>query len=112
MALLTELLGDSPGMKVVREQVMRLLGRPSEGRRLPPILIQGETGTGKTQLARAMHRASARRDGPFVELNSTAVPETLLEAEMFGHERGAVTDARQAPPGHFPPPPRRARLSS
>src|SRR5262245_20339677 len=101
MTLLAELLGESPGITAVREKVGRLLQRASEGSRLPPILIQGETGTGKGLLARSIHRASPRRDGPFVDLNCAAIPETLLEAELFGYERGAFTDARQAKPGLF-----------
>ncbi len=101
MALLAEMLGESPGVTAVREKLGRLLQRPSDGRRLPPTLIQGETGTGKGLVARSMHRASPRRDGPFVDLNCAAIPETLLEAELFGYERGAFTDARQAKPGLF-----------
>jgi transcriptional regulator with AAA-type ATPase domain/tetratricopeptide (TPR) repeat protein len=96
-----ELLGGSPGMVALRDKVMRALRPPSVGGRLPFVFIQGETGTGKTILARSMHRASARRDGPFVELNGSAITETLAEAEMFGHERGAFTDAREARPGFF-----------
>src|SRR5438046_9360629 len=61
--------------------------------------MQGETGTGKGVVARALHRAGPRRDGPFVDVNCAAIPEPLLEAEMFGFERGAFTDARQAKPG-------------
>jgi transcriptional regulator with AAA-type ATPase domain/tetratricopeptide (TPR) repeat protein len=101
MQPLAELLGQSPGIVAVRKTVSRLLQRHPEGRRLPPILIQGATGTGKGLLARAIHRAGPRRDGPFVDLNCAAIPETLLEAELFGFERGAFTDARQAKPGLF-----------
>jgi transcriptional regulator with AAA-type ATPase domain/tetratricopeptide (TPR) repeat protein len=96
---LGELLGQSPGMVAVREELGRLVARGT--RRLPPILIQGETGTGKGLLARALHRQSPRADGPFVDINCAAIPETLLEAELFGFERGAFTDARQAKPGLF-----------
>jgi transcriptional regulator with PAS, ATPase and Fis domain len=98
---LAQLLGKSPEIVAVREQVRGLLKRQADARRLPPILIQGETGTGKGLVARAMHAASVRADGPFVDVNCAAIPETLLEAEMFGVERGAFTDARQSRPGLF-----------
>jgi DNA-binding NtrC family response regulator/tetratricopeptide (TPR) repeat protein len=101
MEPLADLLGDSPGIRGVRETIRRLLGRQASGGRLPPILIQGETGTGKGLLARSLHAAGPRRDGPFVDLNCAAIPDTLLEAELFGYERGAFTDARQAKPGLF-----------
>ena len=78
-----------------------LLERQPAGRRLPAILIQGETGTGKGLVARLVHRMGPRKGGPFVDINCPAIPETLLEAELFGFERGAFTDARRAKPGLF-----------
>src|SRR5262245_60964083 len=101
MTPLAELLGESPGIQAVRATVARLLARRGDGRRLPPILILGETGTGKGLLARVLHRAGPRAAGPLVELNCAAIPETLLEAELFGFERGAFTDARQPKAGLF-----------
>jgi DNA-binding NtrC family response regulator len=100
-AHLAGLLGESPGVVAVRDKVERLLALQRDARRPSPVLIEGETGTGKGLLARAFHRAGPRRNGPFVEINCAAIPETLLEAELFGHERGAFTDARQGKPGLF-----------
>ena len=99
MKHLADLLGDSPGIQAIRDQIARLLTRQQDARRLPPVLIEGETGTGKGLLARAIHRAGPRPDGPFVDVNCAAIPETLLEAEMFGFEKGAFTDARRSKPG-------------
>jgi DNA-binding NtrC family response regulator/tetratricopeptide (TPR) repeat protein len=97
---LAHLLGESPAIVAVREQVLRLIHRQAEGaRRLAPILLLGETGTGKGLLAGILHRAGLRADGPFVDVNCAAIPETLLEAELFGYERGAFTDARHAKAG-------------
>ena len=99
MSVVDELIGESRAIAAVRSQIARLTHQT--GRRPPPILIQGETGTGKGLLAHIIHRAGARAERPFVDVNCAAIPETLLEAELFGFERGAFTDARQAKPGLF-----------
>src|SRR5262245_41050276 len=98
---LDQLLGESPAMEAVRTQIRRLLARPQGGRRLPAVLIGGPTGSGKGLVAHVLHQSSPRARGPFVDVNCAAIPEPLLEAELFGFERGAFTDARQAKPGLF-----------
>ncbi|CAN5922880.1 sigma-54 dependent transcriptional regulator [soil metagenome] len=90
-----ELLGTSPSMTELRMRI-ELVGAASS-----PVLIVGETGTGKELVARAIHACSARRAQPFVTVNAAAIPETLLESEMFGHVRGAFTGATQAHRGLF-----------
>src|SRR3989442_15363675 len=104
MAMLVELLGDGRGLLAPRTQVEQLFGRQSETRRLPPVLILGETGTGKGLLARAIHETGPRARAPFVAVNCAAIPEALLEAKPFGFEQGALTDARHAKAGLFQTP--------
>jgi DNA-binding NtrC family response regulator len=89
------LLGESPALQMVREQIARLADLDTS------ILISGESGTGKELVARALHRQSRRSRGPFVAINCAALPESLLESELFGHVRGAFTDAREERRGLF-----------
>ena len=89
------LIGESPAMQPVFDTI-RLLGP-----RRSTVLIQGETGTGKEMVARALHEASTRAGQPLVSVNCTALPDTLLEAELFGHTRGAFTGAMQGRIGRF-----------
>ncbi|REK09952.1 MAG: sigma-54-dependent Fis family transcriptional regulator [Planctomycetota bacterium] len=91
----TEIIGESPAM----QEVMRLIERA--GRTEKAILIQGESGTGKELVAQALQRASIRADKPMVVINCAALPETLLESELFGHEKGSFTGAIATKPGLF-----------
>jgi transcriptional regulator with PAS, ATPase and Fis domain len=98
MEMLAELIGQSPEIEALRGQVRRLLQLPA-GHRRPPVLLLGETGTGKGLVARLLHQEGPRALGPVSDVNCAAIPETLLEAELFGFERGAFTGAAQAKPG-------------
>jgi two-component system, NtrC family, response regulator PilR len=90
-----EIIGRCPDMKAVRDLVARVAGTNTT------VLITGETGTGKELVARAIHRNSQRSNKPFIAINCAAVTETLLESELFGHERGAFTGADKATGGLF-----------
>jgi DNA-binding NtrC family response regulator len=89
------LLGESPAMRAVLDAV-ELVGPASAG-----VLIRGESGTGKELVARRVHELSERARGPFVAVNCAAIPDTLVESELFGHRRGAFTGADRDRPGKF-----------
>ena len=90
------IIGESPAMLLVKSKVRQVLDaeKRMNDNDLPAVLITGETGTGKELLARALHFEGVRTNWPFVEINCASLPPTLLESELFGHERGAFTDAK------------------
>ncbi len=90
-----EIIGKAPAM----QEVFRAIGRLSRSH--VTVLINGQSGTGKELVAHALHRHSPRRDGPFVALNMAAIPQDLIESELFGHEKGAFTGANQVRIGRF-----------
>ncbi len=89
------MIGSSPILTRVMEQIGVVAPTDST------VLIQGETGTGKELVARAIHDQSSRRNGPFIKLNCAAIPAGLIESELFGHERGAFTGALAQRIGRF-----------
>ena len=89
------IIGDAPALKQVLSAIERAAGTDTT------VLLEGESGTGKELCARALHDQSARANGPFVAINCAAIPENLLEAELFGYERGAFTGATQRKIGKF-----------
>ncbi len=90
-----QIIGDDPKLKQISAALQRAASTDAT------VLIEGESGTGKELFARALHALSARADGPFVAINCAAIPETLLETELFGHEKGAFTGASTRKPGRF-----------
>ena len=90
-----ELLGRSPAMQRLYRTIEKVGGTDAT------VLIVGESGTGKELVARTLHRTSRRADRPFVAVNCAAIPDTLIESELFGHERGAFTGAHRRRPGRF-----------
>jgi two-component system response regulator AtoC len=88
-------LFDGPRMRAIRSIVESIADTDTT------VLIRGESGVGKDLIARAVHAASARREGPFVKVNCAAIPQELLESELFGHEKGAFTGAHRRKPGQF-----------
>jgi two-component system, NtrC family, response regulator PilR len=94
-AALQRLVGDSPPMRTVKERIVKV------ARSMAPVLVRGESGTGKELVARAIHACSHRREGPFVAVNCSAIPESLLEAEFFGAKKGSYTGSTQDREGYF-----------
>lgn len=89
-----EIIGESASMRATKELIRRIAQSPTS-----TVLVTGESGTGKDLVAHAIHAHSARSAGPFTNITCSALPEALLESELFGHERGAFTDARQLKKG-------------
>ncbi|MGH7344697.1 MAG: sigma-54 interaction domain-containing protein [Candidatus Rokuibacteriota bacterium] len=89
------LFGGHPRMRAIRSIIESIADTDTT------VLIRGESGVGKDLIARAVHAASTRREGPFVKVNCAAIPQGLLESELFGHEKGAFTGAHRRKPGQF-----------
>jgi DNA-binding NtrC family response regulator len=99
---LEQIIGVSENVRELKNRIRQLASSPAASLRDPPtVLIIGETGTGKDLVAHAIHNEGPRKNGPFVHVNCTAVSESLFESELFGHLRGAFTDAKTAKKGLF-----------
>jgi len=96
------LVGEAPSVEALRAQIRHLASFDGvRNPHVPTVLLLGETGTGKGLVARVMHASGPRAGGAFIDVNCAAIPETMLESELFGFEAGAFTDARRAKPGLF-----------
>ncbi len=96
------IVGNSPAISALRDQIHHLASFDTIGNpHIPSLLLYGETGTGKGLVARVLHDSGPRAHKPFININCAAIPETLIEAELFGFEAGAFTDAKRAKPGLF-----------
>ncbi len=93
------IIGESPAVKKTIERLQSLVKYDDQQDGGPTVLICGETGTGKEVFARALHRMGARAEKPFIEINCTAIPESLMEAELFGYRKGSFTDAKASKAG-------------
>jgi len=91
-----KIFGDSQYLQKIREIIAIIASTPRTS-----VLILGESGTGKELVANAIHYSSARKDGPFIKINCSAIPDNLIESELFGHEKGAFTDAKNMKKGLF-----------
>jgi two-component system, NtrC family, response regulator len=89
------MMGNSPAIRSVFDSIRKVATTDA------PVLLLGESGTGKEMAAKAIHQGSARKDGPFIAINCSAIPETLLESELFGHEKGSFTGAHAQRKGRF-----------
>jgi two-component system NtrC family response regulator len=89
------MLGGSPAIRAAFDSIRKVATTDA------PVLLLGESGTGKEMAARAIHQGSSRKDGPFIAINCSAIPETLLESELFGHEKGSFTGAHAQRKGRF-----------
>jgi DNA-binding NtrC family response regulator len=96
-AAFASIIGQSAAMAAVMDRVRQIAALDE----IPPVLITGETGTGKGLVARSLHQSGKRAGKPFIDVNCTALPATLMEAELFGYERGAFTDAKESKLGLF-----------
>src|SRR5262245_65642339 len=96
------IIGAAEAVAELRRQVRHLAAFDTPGNpHVPTVLVEGETGTGKGLVARVIHASGGRAAGPFIDVNCGAIPETMVEAELFGFEAGAFTDAKRAKPGLF-----------
>ena len=98
------LLGQAGAVEALRQQIRRLAAFDTPGKPVPTVLLVGETGTGKGLVARVIHDSGPRAGGAFIDVNCAAIPEAIIEAELFRFEAGAFPDAKRSKPGLIEPP--------